>query len=538
VVDGARTRWYPLLLLDAIIFILHNNFFRFATRRAFNQLEILYNCILEEIQATDPAFYDRLRKLDFQETLSWPVDDSSSQPTIYEDMSPYEQEMILTKEERKNLGISFNCYKKFEGFELVDVEFPWNSIDALKGHVIEDPPSKSKQKFLAIIDYLSRHHSLQCSSYSFSDLLSAVVCKVLAYFGSNRNELLPIMMSESNNNHSGTASSSSHGGHNNSSFHHSLQQQQHRLSSSPLLDDDVPGLSIPPSTIDVMRVGMGMGIAGGGNHKESGNGGRFMDDPFKVSPTSVTVIARSQLKRKNKGTSPHHGLPHGGHMGHPSLSSHHHPHTKREQNNKRTPDFRRERAEIVYSTYPDLLPTTSSYLSSHHHPHHHPVHHHMQGTISIPSSLLGEHRHNYPAIYASSGSMPSSSFPMIPASHPSSLPQAVVPASLNAERQSSYLTVQSEDYFNPFLFEEQEMARAELDEDQYLPVNTSVPPNSHNNSVPPSRRGSCDITSSNVSTSSSSSVNGCGDHSRVSSRHNSIVEDDAGIFLCYFVSSS
>lgn len=191
VVDGARVRWFPLLLLDAMIFILHNNFFRFATRRAFNQLEILYGCILEEIQSVDIKFYDDLKRLSFQEVLAWPVQNS---PVIYDDMSKEEQEIVLSREEDNNLQVSFDCARKFANLELEPIGFPWNSIDALKNHVIQDPPSKSKQKFLIIIDYLSRHHSFAHPEYSFHEIVRAVVCKVLAYFGSNRNELVPVML--------------------------------------------------------------------------------------------------------------------------------------------------------------------------------------------------------------------------------------------------------------------------------------------------------------------------------------------------------
>lgn len=87
-------------LLDAMIFVLHNNFFRFATRRAFNQLEILYNCILEETQAADGVFYDELKKLSYQETLAWPMQNS---PVIYDDMSKEEHEIFLAREETEGL---------------------------------------------------------------------------------------------------------------------------------------------------------------------------------------------------------------------------------------------------------------------------------------------------------------------------------------------------------------------------------------------------------------------------------------------------
>eukprot|EP01033_Poteriospumella_lacustris_P010949 gene10951-7789_t len=45
VVDGARDRWYPLLLLDAAWGLLWSNDFQFASKKAFNQRRVLYDSI-------------------------------------------------------------------------------------------------------------------------------------------------------------------------------------------------------------------------------------------------------------------------------------------------------------------------------------------------------------------------------------------------------------------------------------------------------------------------------------------------------------
>jgi hypothetical protein len=193
VVDGARARWFPLILLDAMIFILHNNFFRFGTRRAFNQVEVLYNCILEEVHASDFDFYDELSKQAYLEQLNWAdkMDVKHLNNNPHNGDGEDDQGFAMEREEMSNLLISVNCANKFPDLAVADIAFPWNSVETLKNHLLRDPPSKSKQKYMLIIDYLTSHRSFLKSSLDFTDLIKATICKVLAYFGSNRSELVP-----------------------------------------------------------------------------------------------------------------------------------------------------------------------------------------------------------------------------------------------------------------------------------------------------------------------------------------------------------
>lgn len=49
-VDGARDRWYPLLLLDAAWGLLWSNDFQFASKKAFNQRKVLYDSIVRVLR--------------------------------------------------------------------------------------------------------------------------------------------------------------------------------------------------------------------------------------------------------------------------------------------------------------------------------------------------------------------------------------------------------------------------------------------------------------------------------------------------------
>jgi hypothetical protein len=175
-----------------MIFILHSNAFRFSTRRAFNQVEVLYNCILEEIRDSNPSFFEKLSSFTFREQLTWPLANSSFSSAIDESLT--EEQLILhEKEDSLNLCISLECAKKIPNLALEDICFPWNTLENLKGHLVSDPPSKSKQKFLIIIGFLTEHSCFTHSEKSFSEIIRVVLCKVVAYFGSNRSEQLPFV---------------------------------------------------------------------------------------------------------------------------------------------------------------------------------------------------------------------------------------------------------------------------------------------------------------------------------------------------------
>ncbi len=59
-VDGAKIHWCNLLLLDAMIFILKNHGFTHTTRRAFNQHQVLYDCIMNEFAIMDKSAHELL----------------------------------------------------------------------------------------------------------------------------------------------------------------------------------------------------------------------------------------------------------------------------------------------------------------------------------------------------------------------------------------------------------------------------------------------------------------------------------------------
>jgi hypothetical protein len=78
VIDGARDRWYPLLLLDAALGLLWSNDFSFNSKKAFNQRKVLYDCIVRVLRRTElyplqpmfsPSF---LASIDWHSSLSTP----------------------------------------------------------------------------------------------------------------------------------------------------------------------------------------------------------------------------------------------------------------------------------------------------------------------------------------------------------------------------------------------------------------------------------------------------------------------------------
>jgi hypothetical protein len=112
VVDGARSRWSNLLFLDAVFYLLEFNQFQSASRRAFNQQQVLYNCIRNELQRAHPALYAAHVNRDGKQN-----------------------------EEKIRVAIH-------------NLRSPWTSAVMLKKHLLSDPTAKSRTKFLSILEYL------------------------------------------------------------------------------------------------------------------------------------------------------------------------------------------------------------------------------------------------------------------------------------------------------------------------------------------------------------------------------------------------
>lgn len=156
VVDGARTKWCSLLMLDAMIFLLENDRFNPVSRRAFNQHDILLRCVLEELRTPHPALYEALvSNMNLTRSVEFPsmsTDAISSHCRRIPDLTVQVHDLRASA---------------------------WHSLNTLRDLCLSDPTAKSKGKFLSIIDELCGHTVLGAFHYEMDSITEAVLKKAI-----------------------------------------------------------------------------------------------------------------------------------------------------------------------------------------------------------------------------------------------------------------------------------------------------------------------------------------------------------------------
>eukprot|EP01032_Pedospumella_encystans_P019186 gene19186-21822_t len=129
VVDGAKSRWCNLILIDAVIFLLELREFNEGSRRSFDQQQVLLECIVTDIKLTSPLVYQSY--------------------------------------------INGDCKGLAElSIEVVGLESPWDTVDDLKRVLLSDPTSKSREKFVKIVESLFSHTAFLCNPYTLQTVFS------------------------------------------------------------------------------------------------------------------------------------------------------------------------------------------------------------------------------------------------------------------------------------------------------------------------------------------------------------------------------
>lgn len=125
-----------MILLDAVIYLLELKEINEGSRRSFNQQKVLIECIVAELQRTDAQQYHR----------------------------------YLNRDEK----IDFNIEIKLE-----DLCYPWHDAARLKGQILADPTTKSRDKFVNIAESLFSHHVLAPFQCDLGAIFRQVISKVL-----------------------------------------------------------------------------------------------------------------------------------------------------------------------------------------------------------------------------------------------------------------------------------------------------------------------------------------------------------------------
>jgi hypothetical protein len=129
VIDGARSKWCLLLLLNGIVGILDFESFNLAARRKFNQQNVLYECIKAELEET--GF------------------DESQQDGYVGDIR----------------AVLDSC---------------WQDMKSLRNFLEKNAPYKSKDKYLAILDLLLGHKVFLSRGSDVGKCINAAIVKILA----------------------------------------------------------------------------------------------------------------------------------------------------------------------------------------------------------------------------------------------------------------------------------------------------------------------------------------------------------------------
>lgn len=135
VVDGAKSRWCNLVLIDSVIYLSEGREINESSRRSFNQPRVLIECIIEELRTTSQEVFNDYRL-------------GKSTPSTH-------------------------------AVAAVGIEHPWTDIFTLRTLILSDPTTKSKEKFISIVDYLLNHPVLRNAGCDFEVLFNDVVHKVI-----------------------------------------------------------------------------------------------------------------------------------------------------------------------------------------------------------------------------------------------------------------------------------------------------------------------------------------------------------------------
>eukprot|EP01031_Cornospumella_fuschlensis_P026684 gene26684-32245_t len=131
-VDGARSKWCIPQLLDVLIFFFEFDVFKPAVRRDFNQQKLLADCVLKELKVQ----CSRLSLESLHSSTPIPI-------------------------------------------TISEVVYPWNSVDSVRTIVVKSPPSKSKKKYVEVVNQLCNHLSSIMQDQDLAHVIKTVVSKLL-----------------------------------------------------------------------------------------------------------------------------------------------------------------------------------------------------------------------------------------------------------------------------------------------------------------------------------------------------------------------
>lgn len=135
-VDGARLKWCIPQILDVLIYFFENDAFKPAVRREFNQQKVLSECLLRELQYRCSGL----------------------------------GQMRLDRVQCSNFIINVHVDK---------ILYPWNHIDSIRTIVVKCPPSKSKKKYVEVVNQLCSKMAEIVANRDLTHVIKTAISRLL-----------------------------------------------------------------------------------------------------------------------------------------------------------------------------------------------------------------------------------------------------------------------------------------------------------------------------------------------------------------------
>jgi hypothetical protein len=150
--------------MDAIVYFLKNQNFSSSSRRSFNQEKLLLECIIEERDRIE-NFY----KVLFRNNNSF-----NNNINKNNNCAMYEGNQNPTT---LNDSLCFGFLDENK-ILLGDLSFPWNTIENFKTAAFSSMPTRSRQKYIAVTEFLCSNPSMAERTYDLHKIILEIISRV------------------------------------------------------------------------------------------------------------------------------------------------------------------------------------------------------------------------------------------------------------------------------------------------------------------------------------------------------------------------
>lgn len=158
VVDGARGKWCPLLLLDAMVQLLNTRSWCFTSRRVFDQRKALADAVLDVLAESDWDFFCTLA--------------AGTHSNLLDGLQTDDGWLI-----------ALACSNALP-LQVTSLPYQWQSMEGFMGKCLTDLAGRARCRFLHILNCFCVHDRL--NSYNLQEIVRLVVVRIIVYFACGR----------------------------------------------------------------------------------------------------------------------------------------------------------------------------------------------------------------------------------------------------------------------------------------------------------------------------------------------------------------